>query len=384
MSSADSIPFVVPSINDDDIEAVTSVLRSGWLTTGEQSVAFEHELAAYLGAPHVLAVASCTHALEICLAHLGLPAGSRVGVPTWTFISTALAGVHVGLEPVLLDIDETTLNLSPDSLERAIGGLDVVVPVHFGGVAFHDRIFDICGDAGVPIVEDAAHALGTRHVDGSMVNGVRSLGACYSFYATKNLTSGEGGAIATADGALAEFATSQRLHGMSRDAWRRYRPDGAPLYDLIGPGIKANFPDLLAALARSQLARFDEMQARRRAIVRRYREQLAALDGLRIVPEVLPEGSADHLMVVLLPPGIDRAAVVRCMSDAEISTSIHFRPLHQFGWMTEHAAIGPSGVDNAEGLADRALSLPLYTDITDDQVDRVCDALASTICASRE
>lgn len=373
------IPFSLSSITEDEIAAVTAVLRSGWLTTGEQAASFETELAAYLGAGHVLAVASCTHALEICLAHLDLPAGARVGVPTWTFISTALAGVHVGLRPVLLDIEDDALNMAPHSLAAAVKDLDVVIPVHFGGVPVDDRIFEICDDAGIPVIEDAAHSLGARYADGELVDGSRSLAACYSFYATKNLTSGEGGAIATANEALADFGASHRLHGMTRDAWRRYKPDGAPLYDLIGPGIKANFPDILAALARTQLGRFDEMQARRKSIVYRYRANLRDIDGLRFVPGERPTGSADHLAVVLLPVRSERADVVQRMGDLLISTSVHFRPLHQFGWMSKNATVGPSGVSAANALADRALSLPLYPDMTDAQVDRVSEALASIV-----
>lgn len=371
----ESIPFSRANITEEDVDAVTGVLRSGWLTTGDQAQRFERELAAYLGVPHALAVSSCTHALEICLAHLRLPQGSRVGVPTWTFISTALSGVHVGLTPVLLDADESTLNLSSSSLRAAISELDAVVPVHFAGVAVDDAIYEICNAHGVPIIEDAAHALGSRDDRGALVNGDRSLAACYSFYATKNLTSGEGGAIATTDDALAEFATVQRLHGMSRDAWRRYRPDGAPLYDLVGPGIKANFPDILAALARSQLARFDRLQARRRELITRYREQLNGIGGLRLVPPDLPVGSADHLMVVLLPAGADRVKIVQELTSGGISTSIHFRPLHQFRWMAENTIIGPAGVNVADRVASRALSLPLFVDLTGEQVDRVCAQL---------
>lgn len=377
------VPFSWPSITEADIDAVIGVLRSGWLTSGEQTAALEQELADYLGAAHALAVSSCTHALEICLAYLDLPAGSRVGVPTWTFVSTALAGVHRGLSPVLLDVEAQTLNLSADSLLDAIGELDVVVAVHMGGVAVSEAIHEICDHHEVPVIEDAAHALGASRKDGGLVNGARSLAACYSFYATKNLTSGEGGAIATSDAGLAEFASTYRLHGMSRDAWRRYRPDGTPLYDLVAPGIKANLPDILAALARSQLSRFDELQARRRELATQYRIELRDIDGLRVVPGQLDPGSANHLMIVLLPVGVPREAVVRSMSSSGVSTSIHFRPLHQFPWMTEHAIVGPSGVGTAERLAERALSLPLFPDLTADQVSRVCDTLKAAIRAHR-
>lgn len=379
MSTSDPIPFAVPSIDERDIDAVVGVLRSRWLTTGEQARLFEQELAEYLRIEHVSAVASCTHALQICLAFLGLPPGARVGVPTWTFVSTALSVVHAGLTPVLLDIDEKTLNLDPSSLEDAVATLDAVIPVHFGGVAVSDDVYSICNHASIPVIEDAAHAIGTRYEDDTPVNGSRSLAACFSFYATKNLTSGEGGAIATRDRSLSEFAESYRLHGMTNSAWARYMPDGKPLYDLDGPGIKANFPDILAALARTQLARFNEMQAKRRWAVIHYRQRLAGMSDLQLVPDNHPDGSADHLMVVLLPHGVDRSHILESLRDQGVSTSVHFRPLHRFTWMVDNALAGPSGFPTADSLCDRALSLPLYPDLTETQIDRVCMALETAL-----
>ena len=375
---SEPVPFSLPSIEEEDIEAVAAVLRSRWLTTGRECAEFEEELAGYLGVSHAIAVASCTHALEICLHYLGLPPGSRVGVPDWTFVSTALAAVHVGHQPVLLDIDPTTLNLDAGSLEAALDeGLDAVIGVHFGGSAFGEDVRRLCAEHAVPLVEDAAHALGASDGEG-LINGRRSVGACFSFYATKNLTCGEGGAIATDDDKLAEFAESYRLHGMSREAWKRYMPDGAPLYDLTGPGIKANLPDILATLARSQLRRFEQLQQQRHNLVDRYRTNLAGTDVVFVPPE-FDSRSAHHLMVVLLPEKTSRAGVVTALTDADISTSVHFRPLHQFQWAAEHFPTGPAGVDAAEGIAPRALSLPLYPDLAATQVDRVCEELTRAI-----
>jgi dTDP-4-amino-4,6-dideoxygalactose transaminase len=376
---AEVVPFSLPSIEDDDIEAVTATLRSRWLTTGGQSLEFERELAGYLGVQHAVAVASCTHALEICLHYLGLPAGSRVGVPDWTFVSTALSAIHAGYQPVLIDIEAHTLNLSPAALDAALDhGLDAVVGVHFGGSALSEDVHRLCADHSVPLIEDAAHALGASDGNG-LINGRRSVGACFSFYATKNLTSGEGGAITTQDADLADFARTFRLHGMSRDAWKRYLPGDSVLYDVNSAGIKANFPDILAALARSQLRRFPRLQACRRRLVSRYRHNLEQVRGLDLVPPQADSGSADHLMVVLLPPGTPRPDVVAELRRVGISTSVHFQPLHLFRGMDKHFALGPTGVETAGRLAQRALSLPLYPDLTDDQVDRVCDALALAV-----
>ena len=377
-AAGDQVLFAVPDISEDDIAAVTAVLRSGWITTGQESQLLEAELAASLGAEHVVAVSSCTAALEIALAHLALPAGARVGVPAWTFISSALAAVHNNLQPVLLDVEPSTLNLSPSSLEAALAqGLDAVVAVHFGGVPVDRRIHQQCADAGVPLVEDAAHALGARDQRG-LIGGLGTQAACFSFYATKNLTSGEGGALATDHAGLADFARSHRLHGMSADAHARYKPGGGTHYDMVSPGIKANLPDLLAALARSQLVRFEAMQARRRHVILAYRAALEPA-GITFVPEVVVPGSADHLAVVLLPDRVDRRVVVDGLKARGINPSVHFRPLHHFTWFAEHAAVGPTGLTTCDTLAPRALSLPLHVGLTDPQVERVAAALLEVV-----
>lgn len=370
--------FAAPDITEADIRAVTDVLRSGWLTTGSVTQELEHRLADYLDIPDVIAVSSCTAALEIAVAYLGLPRGAKVGVPTWTFVSSALAAVHHGLHPVLLDVDPDTLNISPEALSAALDdGLDVVIGVHFGGVAFDPRIRELCAASHVPLIEDAAHALGTID-DRGRVAGRETVGACFSFYATKNLTSAEGGAIATDNPDFAEFARSFRLHGMSRDAWARYRPGERAAYDLVHPGVKANLPDLLAALALSQFDRYDLMQAARRTHVDRYRSRLATVP-VEFVPRHQDPGSADHLCVILLPEGVDRDRVVSEMSQRGVSTSVHFRPLHRFSWFETNATVGRTGVHAADRMADRALSLPLFSSMTDADVDRACTALEAAV-----
>lgn len=373
------IRFSAPDITDAEVQAASRALLSGWITTGQECLDFERELADYLGVEHVVAMASCTGALEVAVAHLGLPRGARIGVPTWTFVASAIAPFHRGIEPVFIDVDPGDLNLSPAALERAIAtdDLDAVMGVHFAGAPFSHDIHTICAAAGLPLIEDAAHALGASDHRGR-VAGQGTAGACLSFYATKNLTSAEGGALATDDADLAAFAQSFRLHGMSRDAWARYLP-GAPTaaYDLIGDGIKTNLPDVLAAVARVQLSRFGDLQARRRVLVDRYRGHLAAIDGLTIVPGERPEGCADHLMMVLLPDGVERSDVQAAMGRAGIGTSVHFQPLHRFAWFaTQGVGAATGGTPNADAAETRALSLPLHTKLSDDDVDAVCEVLA--------
>ncbi len=384
MSAADPaapvpIGLAIPQIDDSDIEAVSRVLRSGWLSTGRECQLLEEELAAYTGAPHVIAVSSCTAALEIALDYLHLAPGARVGVPTWTFASSAASIVHAGGVPVLLDVDPQTLNVSVEAVQAALEeGLDGLVVVHFGGVPVAAEVRAAAAAAGVVVLEDAAHALGAVDERGP-VSGLNTMGACYSFYASKNLTSAEGGALATHDPDLASFARVHRLHGMSKDAWRRYEVGADATYDLHEPGRKANLPDLLAALARSQLARFEQMQARRRAITTAYRTLLADVEGISLVPGRAAAGSADHLMVVLLPEGTDRRRVTAAMAKTGIGTSIHFRPLHTFAWYQVNAPVGPTGTVVADRLAPRAMSLPLHPGLSDGDVARVVESLAGSL-----
>lgn len=368
------VRFAAPEVTAGDEEAVLRVLRSGWLSTGQESGRLEEELREYCGASHAVALSSCTAALEIAMASLRLPPGSRVGVPTWTFVASAQPAAQVGAVPVLLDIDPRTLNLDPASLEAALPELDAVVVVHFGGVPVDRSVLDLCAARGVPVIEDAAHALGATDHRGR-VAGRSTVGACFSFYATKNLTSAEGGALVTDDPELAAYARTQRAHGMTDEAWRRYLPGGPDGYDVVELGRKANLPDVLAALARSQLARFDEMQAHRRELASRYRARLTGVADLELVPAIADPGSADHLMVVLLPDGVSRDEVIASMREAGVITHVHFTPLHRLTWFREHAEVGPTGVAVADRVARRALSLPLHTQLTMPEVDRVCEAL---------
>lgn len=372
-----AIGLADPSITDDDVDAVVRVLRSGWLTSGRESVALEAELAEYLDCPHVVSVSSGTAALELSFAYLGLAPGARVAVPTWTFPASAFAPFHHGASIVLLDSEPETMNLSVEALEAALDdGLDAVVMVHFGGTPVSEAAHRLCQEAGVPVVEDAAHAFGAADHRGRIA-GTGTAGAAFSFYATKNLTSGEGGALATDDPELARFATAYRLHGLTRKAGAAWDPD--TVTDIVGPGYKANLSDILAALARSQLHRFDAMQARRRALVLRYREHLAAVDGLEFVPRELHDGMADHLLAVALPPDVDRRGVFGSLDAVGIGTSLHFRPLHDYEWFAEFAVIGPAGTPVADEMAHRLISLPLHPGLSDAEVDRVCEVFSSAL-----
>lgn len=379
MSASDEvgpIPFAAPDIREEDIAAVSAVLRSGWITTGSECEQFEAELVTYLGGDvHVVAVASCTAALEIAAAYHGLRAGHRVGVPTWTFASTALSVMRQGATPVLLDVEPNTLNVDYGSLERALDeGLDAVVLVHMGGVPVHPEIHELCDDRGVHVIEDAAHALGATDRRGRV--GSSGAATCFSFYATKNLTSGEGGALATTNSSLADFARSFRLHGLSADAYDRYRPGRPVDYELVSGGIKANYPDPLAALARSQLRRFPASQARRRELVGRYRKHLSAIAKVDVIPNEPVDGGADHLFLITLPQETNRESLRTALAGDQIGSSVHFRPLHTFAWLQPRVEVAPGGLTTADALRTRVLSLPLHGCMRNADIDRVCSSLS--------
>jgi dTDP-4-amino-4,6-dideoxygalactose transaminase len=369
-----SIHLARPEITEADIQSVERVLRSGWLTTGKECELFERELESYLHIDHVVACSSATTAEEIALAYLELPRDARVAVPTWTFASTALAVERAGARPVLIDVDADDLNMSAESLGRALEGqIDAVIGVHFGGLPFSNGIRALCADADVPLIEDAAHAFGAWDERG-MIAGRGSAGACFSFYATKNLTTGEGGAIATDSESLAEFARMYRLHGMVPND-----PTGIHRYDVIAPGIKANLSDMQAALGRSQLTRFEASQARRRELVQLYRDGLSKT-SVRFVAGPTNHGSADHIMTIDLLDRDRCHRVFRHLSASGVGASVHFRPLHRLTWFGKNGyEKSPSGLRTANEMDGRVLSLPLHVGLTDRDVEQVVERVAEAL-----
>jgi dTDP-4-amino-4,6-dideoxygalactose transaminase len=252
------------------------------------------------------------------------------------------------------------------------------VIVHFAGVPVAREVHELCKRAGVPVVEDAAHALGAVDHRG-LIRGVGCVAACLSFGSTGNITAGEGGALVTDRPDIAARAAAMRLHGLTRDAWARFHPDEPMRYGLLEPGTKANLPDLLAALGRSQLARLEDRQERRRRLVIAYRKQLADVRGVRVVPEHLAVDGSDHLMVVVLPEGAHRDHVQQRMRDGGVPTAVHFPPLHHFDWFRAHAEIGRGGLAVADAHGGRVLSLPLHAEMTVGDVERVVTTLRGAV-----
>jgi perosamine synthetase len=377
--TAHQVPFCRTEITPEAQQAAVRVLASGWVTMGAESIAFEQEFGAWVDAPHTVAVSSCTAAIQLALTGLGLPPGAPVLTPTLTFCGAVQAIVHAGLRPVLVDTDEATLTVSAEGVAKAARhGAAAMVIQHMAGYPVDGA--ELAEAAGIPngnVVEDAAHGLGAT-VGGRPV-GSFSRAGCFSFYATKNLPIGEGGAITTTDGDLAERWRRMRLHGMSGDAWRRYHRSGTWRYTVEEAGMKANFTDLQAAIGREQLRRLPAWQQRRAAIAARYDAQLAGLEGLELPPRPAADAHAWHLYIVRIHPrpfGIDRDTAAERLAEAGIGTSVHFIPVHHLPYFRNLLGLEACGeLSAADQIFPRLLSLPMFPGLTDSDVDRVCEAL---------
>ncbi|HET8559249.1 MAG TPA: DegT/DnrJ/EryC1/StrS aminotransferase family protein [Marmoricola sp.] len=374
-----AVPFSRPVVAPEASAAVERVLRSGWMTTGPECTAFEEEFAAWVGARHAAAVSSCTAALEIALRALRLPRGSRVLVPTITFCGVVEAVVHAGLVPVLTDVDPVTGLATPETTAAAArdcGGADALMVLHYAGYpADVDALADAAHLPLSRVVEDAAHALGTWVGDRRV--GSLSRATCFSFYATKNLPIGEGGMITTDDDELDGWVRSTRLHGMSRDAWRRYLPGGAWRYSVEQDGLKANLSDVHAAIGRAGLPHLADWQRRRSQIALRYADALSAPPGLAL-PRVPDHGRhAWHLYPVRVQPqfGITRDELAHHLGERGIGTSVHFIPVHHLPYLCSVSVVPSSGLAGADAIFEELLSLPMSAGLTDEEVDAVCAAV---------
>ena len=377
------LPFSPPSIGEEEIDEVVDTLRSDWITTGPKTKAFEAQFGAYVGAPGgtSLMLNSCTAGLHVALATLGVGPGDEVIVPSLTFAATANVVEHVGARPVLADVRRDTLCLDPAAVEARLSpATKVVMPVHYAGhPADLDELDALAERHGFALVEDAAHAAPT-HYRGRAI-GSRDNLAAFSFYATKNLTTAEGGAL-TGDPQLLERARVLALHGMSRDAWNRYDKAGSWAYDIVVPGFKYNMTDIQAALGIHQLRRLADFHHRRREVVSRYTRAFAASPALE-PPTELPDASSSwHLYVLRLWPErltIGRDAFIEELKARNIGTSVHYRPLHMMSFYAEKYGYVPESYPVARDAFERMVSLPLHPRLSDDDVEDVIDAVLDLV-----
>lgn len=393
------LPFGLPSIGEEEIAAVVDCLRSGWLTTGPRVKRFEADFADYAGSRHAVALNSGTAALHLALEAIGVGPADEVLVPAMTFAATAEVVRYMGARPVLLDCDPDTMNLDADAMEaflrdqcepgergalnrRTGARVEAVMPVHVGGLACDmARIMALANEYGVLVVEDVAHALPSRF-QGRML-GTLGIAGAFSFYANKNITTGEGGMLVTDDGEIADRARIMSLHGISQDAWLRFTEQGAWYYEILAPGYKYNMTDIAAALGIVQLRRADDFWASRRRLARRYSGQLREVPEVQIPASGMDEDSHSwHLYVLRLNLemlAIDRGRFISELKDRGIGTSVHYLPLHMHPYYRDTYGYCPEDLPNAAREYPRLITLPLYPLMADSDVDRVVTAV-SDIC----
>ncbi len=374
------LPFHIPDIGEQEIEAVVETLRSGWLTSGPKVQEFERTFASYVGAKHALAVNSCTAALHLALEAAGIGPGDEVLVPTMTFAATAETVIYRGARPVLVDSDSATLNLDPNLLIEAITPRTrAVIPVHFGGhPCAMDDILDIAQRFGLSVIEDAAHALPASY-RGRTIGSIGHL-TCFSFYATKTLTTGEGGMVTTDSDYFADTVRTSSLHGISKDAWKRYTPGGSWYYEILRPGYKYNMPDMAAAMGLVQLRRCEALHQIRARYAAIYNEQFADVEEIERPVALNGIQHAWHLYVIRLRLErlrIDRDQFIQHLTERNIGTSVHFIPLHLHPYYRVTYDYTPEDFPVAHASYRRMMSLPLYSRMTESEVMKVAETVKS-------
>jgi perosamine synthetase len=392
------IPFYSPSIGPEEIDEVVQTLKSGWLTTGPRTKQFEREFADYLTHRHAVAVNSCTAALHLALETIGLKAGQGVIVPTMTFAATAEVVRYLGGRPILADCRVEDFNLDVADAERRIQSVQAVgqsvvaiMPVHYGG-----QIGDVAGvktlaeQYHLKIIEDAAHCCPAsfRETETAPWQAVGT-GAdisCYSFYANKTITTGEGGMACTNNDEYADRMRMMSLHGISRDAWKRYTGEGSWYYEIVAPGFKYNMTDIAAAIGIHQLRKADLFHKRRMDIVGQYHEQLNPVEEI-ILPNAQPNRVHSwHLFVIRLKPDrlqIDRAQFITELLHRGVSVSVHWMPLHMHPYYRDTYGFAPQDLPTAASLYSEIITLPLFPDMSEGNVCQVCDAIKDIVSLYR-
>ena len=415
------LPFALPDLGPREFEQVREVLESGWLTTGAKTRQLEKEFAQYIGASHAIAVNSCTAALHLALEAVGIKSGDFVLTTPYTFAASAEVIRYFDAIPVFVDVRADTFNLDPSKLidtisdlqqsidrgtkpqlrnvQKAVaakqqrgGSIRAIIPVHFGGQPCDvDSIYAAASQHSLAYIEDAAHALPSRYhgkLIGAPMEGSAKTLSCFSFYATKSMTTGEGGMITTEDDELADRCRVMCLHGISKDAWKRYTAEGSWYYEIIAAGYKYNLTDLASALGLAQLSRLDEMWERRKQIAAMYMKAFSSFKELEL-PTVLEDCQhAWHLFSLRFrneffdtnePAGSFRKQFIEEMKERNIGTSVHFIPLHIHPYYRDTYGYEAEDFPIAYGQYQRVVSLPIYSKMSDEDVHDVIDAVGEIV-----
>ena len=395
------VPFAIPEFGTEEIQEVTDVIRSGWLTTASRCAQFEKNFAEYVGAKHALAVNSATAALHLGVEALGIKPGDKVLVPTFTFTATAEVVRYLGADPVFMDCDRNTFCITAKQIENAVedasskrprgiasgfhrgsksGKLKAIIPVHFGGHPCDmDSILELATKNSLKVVEDAAHAIPTRY-KGRLIGTFGDV-TCFSFYANKTMTTGEGGMLCTDDHEIAKRVKIMRLHGINEDVWDRFSTGASWEYNVVAPGFKYNMPDINAAIGIHQLKKVDLFREKRERIARIYYEELGNITGL-----ILPRINCDmkdhswYIFIVLMDRdrirhSLGRNEFITEMTKRNIGTSVHYKPLHRMTYYKEKYGLKPEMFPNAELVFEKCVSIPIFSAMTDLQLEYVIESI---------
>jgi dTDP-4-amino-4,6-dideoxygalactose transaminase len=381
------VPFALPDCGDEEIQEIAEVMKSGWLTTASRCAQFEQEFAEFIGSKYALGVSSGTAALHLGLEALGIGEGDKVLVPTFTFTATAEVVRYLQADPIFIDSDPGTFCITVEQIENAItnneslitnNSLKAIIPVHFGGHPCDmDAILDFAKTNGLGVLEDASHALPTKY-NGRLI-GTYGDATCFSFYANKTITTGEGGMVCTDNDETAKRVKVMRLHGIDHDVWDRFSIGASWEYDVIAPGYKYNMPDISAALGIQQLRKARRFRDRRQQIAETYYEELKEVPGL-ISPRIrcAMEDHSWYLFNVLIDPektknGINRNGFISEMTKRGIGTSVHYKPLHRMTYYKNKYGLRREMFPNAEWVFERCVCLPIFSAMTDDQLEYVIE-----------
>ncbi|EJL6399102.1 UDP-4-amino-4,6-dideoxy-N-acetyl-beta-L-altrosamine transaminase [Vibrio cidicii] len=383
--STDFLPFALPEIGEEEIAEVVDSLRSGWVTTGPKAKRFEEQFSAFLGDEKLesIAVNSATSGLHLALEAIGVGPGDEVIVPTYTFTATAEIVRYLGATPIMVDVEESTFNMTPTAFEAAISEkTKAVIPVHFAGLACDmDEFISIARKHDIRIIEDAAHALPTVY-NGKLIGTLDTDVTVFSFYANKTMTTGEGGMVVTRNQDIAKRCKIMRLHGISRDAFDRYTSTKpAWSYEIVAPGYKYNMPDISAAIGLHQLVKLPDFQIKRQRMAEYYNQQLK---DLPIVLPSLPNEESSHAwhlypIKLKVDAGISRDDFILKMSELGIGCSVHFIPLHLHPYWRDTYNLTPEMYPTAQSIFEAEVSLPLYTKMNDEDLLRVVNAVKQVL-----
>jgi dTDP-4-amino-4,6-dideoxygalactose transaminase len=380
------LPFALPDLDESELAEIREALNSGWVTTGPKTKQFESAFAAVVGAKHAIAVNSCTAAMHLALEAIGLKQGDEVITTPYTFAATAEVIRYFDARPVLVDIEPRFFNIDPSLIEAAVTARTrAIMPVHIAGLpADLDPLHEIARRRGIPVIEDAAHAFPSTY-RGRLV-GTLSDVTCFSFYATKTITTGEGGMICTETDTLAERCRIMALHGISKDAWKRYTAEGSWYYEIIAPGYKYNMTDVAAAMGIAQLRKARTMYERRREIAQAYNAAFSGAGELQIPGDRDDAQHAWHLYMLRLNLDrlrINRAEFMEELKKRNIGASVHFIPLHIHPYYRDTFGYRPEDLPVAYREYMREVSLPIFSKMSGDDVQSVVDAVRAIVVSSR-